>query len=153
VPTIIYFFRDQIFYFGFKPKPKSRGSSCHLPYDNEGYQKTLDELESERGMRKEAEISAKNFESKWKLEKSNHLSVFIKYKDIEKELVKLKNERKNSSKQEVRDSLWIRLDNIIQRSLQLYNNKPQFNLTLQRKNGTFACASPGCFVSNVLFVG
>ena len=109
-----------------------------MPYDNEGYQETLDELESEKGKRKDAENSAKDFKSELELERSKHFSVLIKYQGIQKELAKLKNERMNSSKQEVRDSWWIRLDNIIQRSFQLYNNKPQFNLTLQRKTGTFA---------------
>ena len=118
-----------------------------MPYDNEGYQETLDELESERGKRKEAENSAKDFKSELELERSKHFSVLIKYQDIQKELAKLKNERKNSSKQDLRDSWWIRLDNIIQRSFQLYNNKPQFNLTLQRKTGTFALLPLFFFVS------
>ena len=112
-----------------------------MSYDNEGYQETLDKLESERDKRKEAENSAKDFKSELELERSKHLSVLIKYQDIQKELAKLKIERKDSSKQDVRDSWWIRLDNIIQRSLQLYNNKPRFNLTLQRKTGTFALLS------------
>ena len=118
-----------------------------MPYDNEGYQETLVELESERGKRKEAENSAKDFKSELELERSKHFSVLIKYQGIQKELAKLKNERKNSSKQELRDSWWIRLDNIIQRSFQLYNNKPQFNLTLQRKTGTFALLPCVFFVS------
>ena len=122
-----------------------------MPYENEGYQETLDELESEKGKRKEAENSAKDFKSELELERSKHFSVLIKYQGIQKELAKLKNERMNSSKQEVRDSWWIRLDNIIQRSFQLYNNKPQFNLTLQRKTGTFALLPLFLFLSIVSY--
>ena len=81
-----------------------------MPYDNEGYQETLDELESERGKRKEAENSAKDFKSELEFERSKHFSVIIKYQDVQKELAKLKNERKNSSKQEVLDELVITED-------------------------------------------
>ena len=81
-----------------------------MPYDNEGYQETLDELESERGKRKEAENSAEDFKSELEFERSKHFSVIIKYQDVQKELGKLKNERKNSGKQEVLDELVITED-------------------------------------------
>jgi len=135
--------KDQIFYFGFKPKPISKRSSCHLPYDNEGYQETLDELISERGKREEAEISAKLFKRELEQEKSNHLSVFIKYKDIQKELAKLKNEREQAIKQERNDYWRNRLDSMLQYLqkpiFQFSINKLQFNNTLQRKTDEHLC--------------
>ena len=104
---------------------------------------------SERGKREEAEISAKLFKRELEQEKSNHLSVFIKYKDIQKELAKLKNEREQAIKQERNDYWRNRLDSMLQYLqkpiFQFSINKLQFNNTLQRKTGTSACAFSGSF--------
>ena len=120
-----------------------------MPHDNEGYQETLDELESERGKRKEAEISSNIFESELKQERSKHFTTMIKYQDIQKELAKLKNER-NPKQANKRDSWYNRVDSLQQylqqRIFLLYINKLQFDNTLQRKTGTSVCAFSGSFV-------
>ena len=152
ISSLILFFRDQIVCFNFKPKPPSKRTSYYnnvTPYDNEGYQETLDELESERGKRKEAEISSNTFESELKQERLKHFTTMIKYQDIQKELAELKNER-NPRQANKRDSWYNRVDSLQQylqqRIFLLSIYKLQFNNALQRKKGTSAFAFSGSFV-------
>ena len=117
-----------------------------MSHDNEGYQ---EELESERGKRKEAEISSNIFESELKQERSKHFTTMIKYQDIQKELAELKNEG-NTKQENNRDSWYNRVDSLQQylqqRIFLLSIYKLQFNNALQRKKGTSAFAFSGSFV-------